>query len=133
MLLVVLVWTTVRGVDEGLVWGFTGGLIVDLLSGGPLGATALALLSTAFLAGQPWGRGLGLPVARLLLLALLSIAAYHLALVIVLASIGHTTDWGFALLHVAGPSVLLNTLLAPFVRQPLTWLERKTRREEFAL
>jgi hypothetical protein len=33
---------------------------------------------------------------------------------------------------VAGPSALLNTVLAPFVRQPLAWLERRTRREGFA-
>ena len=57
MLLIVLVWSVVRSVDEGMVWGFIGGLIVDLLSGGPLGATALALLAVAFLVGQPWGQG----------------------------------------------------------------------------
>ena len=133
VVLVVLVWAVVRGVDEGLVWGFIGGLIVDLLSGGPLGATALALLSVAFLAGQPWGQGFGLAVARLLLLALLGTVAYHLVLLLVLAWTGHAVDWGFALLRVAGPSVLLNTLLVPFIQQPLAWLERKTRQEGFTL
>jgi len=131
MLLVVLVWAVVRGVDEGLVWGFVGGLIVDLLSGGPLGATALALLAVAFLAGQALGQGLGSPVARLLLLALLGVVVYHLVLLIVLAWTEHTVDWGFALLRVAGPSALLNVVLAPFVRPPLAWLERRTRREGF--
>jgi len=133
MLLVVLVWAVVRGIDEGLVWGFIGGLIVDLLSGGPLGATVLALLAVAFLAGQPWGQGIGSPVVRLLPLALLSVVAYHLVLLIVLAWTGHVVDWGFALLQVAGPSALLNTLLSPFVQRPLAWLERKIRGERFAL
>jgi len=133
MSLVVLVWAVVRSVDEGLMWGFVGGLIVDLLSGGPLGATPLALLAVAFLAGQPWGRGIGSPVARLLLLAFLGVVVYHLVLLIVLAWTGHTVDWGFALVRVAGPSALLNVALAPFVRQPLTWLERSTRQERFAL
>ena len=133
MSLVVLVWAVVRSVDEGLMWSFVGGLIVDLLSGGPLGATPLALLAVAFLAGQPWGRGIGSPVARLLLLAFLGVVVYHLVLLIVLAWTGHTVDWGFALVRVAGPSALLNVALAPFVRQPLTWLERSTRQERFAL
>jgi len=132
MLLVVLIWAVVRGVDEGLVWGFIGGLIVDLLSGAPMGATMLALLSVVFLAGQPWGQGLSSQVARLLLPALVGVVVYHLVLLLVLAWTGHAVDWGFALLRVAGPSALLNTMLAPFVQQPLAWLERRTRQEGFA-
>ncbi len=138
MLLVVLAWAVVRGVDEGLMWGFIGGLIVDLLSGGPLGATALALLAVA-LAGRPWGRGavtvpvLGPPVISFLLLTFLGVVVYHLVLLFVLAWTGHAVDWRFALTQVVGPSALLNVALAPFVRQPLAWLERRTRREGFAL
>jgi len=134
MLLVVLGWATVRNLDEGLVWGLIGGLIVDLLSGGPLGATALALLATAFLVGQPWGRGLGSQAVRLLLMAFIGILVYHLVLLIVLSWTGRTIDWRFSLLRVAAPSVLLNVVLAPFAQRLMVWLERKTRREElFAL
>jgi rod shape-determining protein MreD len=129
MLLVVLVWAVVRSVDEGLMWGFIGGLIVDLLSGGPLGGTTLSLLLVAFLAGQPWVQGLGSMVVRLLFLALVSTAAYHLALLVILAWTGHTIDWQYAVLRVAIPSVILNTLLTPFVQQPLAWLSRRLRRE----
>jgi rod shape-determining protein MreD len=132
MLLVVLIWAVVRGVDEGLVWGFIGGLIVDLLSGGPMGATVLALLSVVFLAGQPWGQGLSSQVARLLLPAVVGVVVYHLVLLLALAWAGRAVDWGFALLRVAGPSVLLNVVLAPFIQPPLSWLERRTRQEGFA-
>jgi len=134
MLLLVLIWAVVRGMEEGLMFAFIGGLILDLFSGGPLGATPLALLAVAFLAGQPLGRGLGSPGVRVLLLALAGSLVYHLVLLAVLAWSGRAVDWAFSLLRVAGPSVLLNGLLAPFVRQPLAWLERRTRREElFAL
>jgi rod shape-determining protein MreD len=133
LLLVVLIWAVVRNADEGVMWGFAGGLILDLLSGGPLGGTSLALVAAAFLAGQPWGQGLGSPVLRLLLLALASTAIYHLILLITLSWTGHAVDWGFALLRIAGPSILFNTVLAPFLRQPLIWLERKTRRETLTL
>ena len=133
MLLFVLVWAVVRGVDEGLVWGFIGGLIIDLLSGGPLGATVLALVTVAWLTGQPWGQGIGLPVVRLLFMALVGVIVYHLILLVVLGWTGHVVNWGYALLRVAGPSALLNTLLAPFVYYPLIWLERRIRQERFAL
>jgi rod shape-determining protein MreD len=133
MLLVVLTWAEMRGVNEGLMWGSIGGLIVDLLSGGPVGATVLALLTVAFLAGQPWGRGIGSPVVRLLLLALLSVTAYHLVLLAALAWTGYAVDWRWALLRVAGPSALFNALLAPFVHRPLAWLDRKLQGERFVL
>ncbi|MBK7915476.1 MAG: rod shape-determining protein MreD [Chloroflexi bacterium] len=48
-LLVVISWTLLHGLEEGLVWGFTAGLAMDLFSIGPLGATALAYM-TAVLA-----------------------------------------------------------------------------------
>ena len=45
--LVVLVaasWSVAAGAREGVWWAFVGGLAADLLSGGPLGAQALAAL-----------------------------------------------------------------------------------------
>jgi len=129
MLLFVLVWAAVRGVDEGVVWGLIGGLVIDMLSGGPPGATTLALLVAALLAGQPWGRGIGSPVIRLLLLAFVAVLAYHLILLLVLSWTGYPVDWGWAILRVAGPSALLNASLTPFVQRPLNWLERRMGRE----
>jgi len=129
MFLIVITWAIVRSVEEGVTWAFIGGLIIDLLSGGPLGATALALVLAALWAGQSWGQGLGVAVARLLLMVVLSAAIYHLVLLIILTWSGHTVDWRFALLHVAGPSVLLNTVLTPFIQQPLAWLSSRIRRE----
>jgi len=129
MLLIVLVWAFVRNVDEGLVWGFIGGLVIDLLSGGPLGATALALSAAALLAGQRWGQELGPQVVRLLFVTFVGVLFYHLVLLAALAWTGHTVNLGFSLLSVAGPSALLNMILAPFVRPPLVWLERRSKRE----
>ena len=133
MLLFILTWTSARGVDEGLAWGFLGGLIVDLLSRGPLGATALALMAVAFLTGQPWGQRLGSPGLRLLIVALAGVLVYHLILLISLAWTGHTLDWQFALTRVVLPSVLFNALLAPFIRRPVGWLARRVRREGLTL
>jgi len=127
VLLVALTWAFMRGADRGALWGFLGGLMIDVLSGGPLGATALALLAGSFLAGQPWGQGLGLDVVRLLLLVFAGALAYHLALLGALTLTGHGVPWGSSILGVALPSALLNALLSPFVWQPFRWLERRAQ------
>lgn len=133
VLLVVVLWSLVRGVDEGLMWAFVGGLIVDILSGGPLAGTAIALLAAAYLAGQSLGLQVGSQVVRAMFLTALGTAGFHLALLLVLDWTGHAVDWAFSLTRVTGPSVVLNTLLAPLVLQPLNWLDRVTRQEGLAL
>ena len=133
MLLVVLTWAVVRGIDEGLLWAFVGGLMLDLLSGGPLASIALALVAAAYLAGQSLGEEVGSQAIRVVILTVLGGAAYHLALMIVLDWSGHQVDWPYALVQVAGPSVLLNAALAPILVGPLTWLDRVTGEEGLAL
>jgi rod shape-determining protein MreD len=132
ILLIVLLWTLLRGLDEGLVWAFVGGLIVDALSGGPLAATSIALLFAAYLAGQSLGEQVGSLSVRSMIVTILGTATYHLALLLVLDWTGHAVNWPFSLARVTGPSVVLNSVLAPFVLQPLAWLERTTRREGLA-
>jgi rod shape-determining protein MreD len=44
-LLVAASWSIAAGAREGVWWAFVGGLAADLLSGGPLGALALASLA----------------------------------------------------------------------------------------
>jgi len=129
LLLVVLIWAVVRGLDEGLVWAFVGGLILDLLSGGPLAATALALLSAAYLAGQSLGEEVGSVALRVTVLAALGALAYHVVLLLILSWTGHAVSWGSSLARVGVPSVVLNAVLAPVVLQPMRWLEQATDRD----
>jgi rod shape-determining protein MreD len=42
--LLAVIWTVAAGLDGGLVWGFVGGLMLDILAQRPLGSTAFALL-----------------------------------------------------------------------------------------
>jgi len=44
-LLIVISWTLLHGMEEGLIWAFVAGLCVDLFSIGPFGATALAYIT----------------------------------------------------------------------------------------
>jgi len=45
MFVATLAWALLRGLREGLVWAFAAGLLADLFSAGPLGATSLAMMA----------------------------------------------------------------------------------------
>src|SRR5690349_21726277 len=44
----VVAWAVLRGAREAVVWAFVGGMLADLFSGGPFGASALALVIVAY-------------------------------------------------------------------------------------
>lgn len=111
VLLLTMAWTLAGDWNGGLLWGLMGGLCLDLLSGGPLGASALALVIVAFLTslaeGQLWRSHILLPLAT----ALLGSMLYHLILPVILAIYGFAFDWGRALAGVLLPATLLNIVL----------------------
>lgn len=44
VLLLVLVWSLLFGGTSALVWAFVGGIWLDIFSGGPMGASSIALM-----------------------------------------------------------------------------------------
>lgn len=48
-LLAALAWGLLRGPNEGVVWAFVGGVLFDLFSTGPMGATPLALMAAVLI------------------------------------------------------------------------------------
>lgn len=50
VLLLVIVGALLYGGRPGVLWGFIGGLGLDIFSGGPLGASSLALMAAAMVA-----------------------------------------------------------------------------------
>jgi rod shape-determining protein MreD len=122
VLLLALSWTLIGEWQGGAIWGLIGGLFLDLLSGGPLGANALGLVPVAYLAslseGRFWRSHVLLPLATVLLGTVL----YHLIYLAALAATGHAVDWLGALARVTLPAVLLNTLLMLPVYHLLRWL-----------
>ena len=86
VLAVAVVATILIGIEDGLVWAFLGGVMLDMLiPARPIGATALTLLlvvALAFAAGRlPLPRRLG-AVAAVFVLTW----AFHLLLLIVMAA-----------------------------------------------
>jgi rod shape-determining protein MreD len=64
VLVIGIIWTIAAGLERGFVWAFVGGLVLDSLTGRPLGASAFALLVVV-----GGARVISQPLVRLRLLA----------------------------------------------------------------
>ncbi len=110
ILLMTLSWTLVGDWQGGVLWGFLGGVCLDLLSGAPLGASSLGLTLMAYLAslteGRFWQSHVLLPLATVML----GTAGFHGAYLIALFLSGQTVNWNLSLSYVTLPAILLNTL-----------------------
>ena len=107
--------TVIMGIEDGLVWAFHGGRLVDMLTPArPIGATTFVLLVSVGLAAAGT-RFVGQTRAGALLLVFVLTWAYHVLLLATLALTEGVAAGSFDFQHVLGASVL-NTLLAiPFV------------------
>jgi rod shape-determining protein MreD len=120
-LVIVLVWSAVRGIQEGLAWAFALGILLDTLALDPLGANALALLPAVLLGSMTSDRffhsGLIVPVLAtiaatflhgILLLLVRSAGGASLEL----AAVGRLVLWQSLLNVVIVPPVYLFASLA---------------------
>ncbi len=140
-LLVVGAWSLRRGVEEGAIWAFFGGVGLDLLSGGPHAAAIFGLLAVSLILGIDPSTGIGRTQTRpfggnpLALIASvgLSTLVFHLTLLAGLRLSARPVNWAAAGAGVIAPRVLFNLILIPFVYRALGWLDRRTRGEQYAL
>ena len=122
LLVVVVCWSLLRSVSEGLLWGFAGGLGVDLIAGLPLGTSSLALMPTCFLAGlgrsRVFGGSLPLPV----LLVGLATPLFGWINLLTQQFRDLPVDWAGSTLRVILPELALNILLVLAIFPVLRWL-----------
>lgn len=115
-LLVALAWGLWRGMNEGIVWGFVGGLCMDLLSITPFGVTAVAYMIA--ITTVLWIQE-ALPTSRLFIpvvLAALSTIVYLLSNLLLLRLLGIISS--FQVTASLWPLILLNAL----TMLPVYWL-----------
>ena len=121
VLVVVVCWGILRGMDEGLLWAFIAGLLLDLFSGWPFGTSTVALVTTASVVSL--GRGTFIRTHALLPLATVFAATilYFLVVLFILESTQHPVDWIAGIRDIAVPTALYNAVLAiplfPLVRR----------------
>ncbi len=130
VLLAVVSWTLLRGLAEGLMWAFIGGLWLDILSGGPFGLSTLTLVLVAFvisfLEASLFREHIVLVVAIVtvagLLHGLISLSMLRLS--------GHPAATLTMLWRIAIPTALYTSLLTPVIFPAMRWLHRITGREQ---
>jgi rod shape-determining protein MreD len=111
-LVIILVWSAVRGVQEGLVWAFAIGVLLDTVAIDPLGANALALLPAVLLGGMAGQRffhsGLIVPI-----LAAMAATLFHAVLLLLVRSAGGDSLSFAAVGRIVGLQSLLNMIIVP--------------------
>jgi rod shape-determining protein MreD len=121
MLVLLLSWAMVRGLDEAMVVAPMGGLALGFLDGQPLGAAMLALIPLVLLTEIREARIIQGDFLLAVLLILLSTLAYEAIILIILRVTGETVQWWGTLSRVVVPAAIVNALLVPPV-YGLLWL-----------
>lgn len=124
MLVLVVCWGLLREWRDGLTWALLGGVILDLLSGGPFGATSLSLtgaVTAARAATVSISRdSIWLPAGA----SLLATAVYDVSYLLLLRVSGRPVSWSAGLFQVLIPCLVLNALTI----YPVWWAMRRVHR-----
>jgi len=114
VLVLLLVWSALRGVVEGLVWIFGVGVLLDVLALDALGTNGLALLVVAVVAGPARRRFFHSGMVLPLLLVMLATVVHALVLTLLRGiEAGGTTAPAGAVARLTLLQALLNALLVP--------------------
>jgi rod shape-determining protein MreD len=125
--LVVLSWSVGSEFPESLTWAFVGGIIQDLLSAAPLGASALGLINVVFIVHL---LNRGMYNIGFLLLAVLVIAGSvlkEMLFALVMAIVGFPNDFQILLSYVVFPTAVYNLAVFAPVYVVIRQIHRRTR------
>jgi len=127
LLVLVICWSLLHGVSEGLLWAFIGGLLFDVVAGLPIGASPLALMPLCFLASigrsSVHASNLWLPV----LFVAVATPIHGWIMLFIRQAQGVSVDWAGVSLKVILPAVVLNVLLTIIVARALRWASGSAR------
>ncbi len=108
LLVAVIAWSLWRGLAEGLIWAFVGGVAVDLISGMPLGTSSLALLAACAVARLSTKSGIANQTVVPLLAILLATPAYGWVTLAMQQARGVPVNWIASTVRIVAPELLLN-------------------------
>jgi rod shape-determining protein MreD len=118
-----------RGINDGVVWGFVGGICLDLLSTAPLGLSAVALMLAALVVGVFSVGVSSSGFIQVPLMAVIGTVTYHIVFLAGLALTSRPVFWSTAVTRVVLPSVVFNLALVPLVYGLLSLVNRWSSRE----
>lgn len=131
-LVLVVVWSLLRGAKSAAVWAVITGLWLDLLSRGALGTYTLGLLAAAYLAGL--GRRIIYHPSFVLALgmtALTTLVQAGLQIALLWRASGFV--WNNAVLRMLAIQIAYNSVLLVLIYPLLSWAHRVTGRERLPL
>lgn len=124
VLVLVIGWTVLRGLREGIIWALIGGLGLDLVSGAPFGLFTLILLIIALVTnlfhGRTFGSSIILPLSLTFPLSLL----FNGLALLLLNLLGRPIAWNDALSNVLVPVAIFNTAVMLLIFPLLYLLNR---------
>jgi rod shape-determining protein MreD len=124
VLLLVVSWSIFRGSGEGVVLGFTGGLMLDLLSGAPVGMSALTLMLVGLLTNLGESSLFKSSWVLPMVAAFVASGASDAIQVLILQAAGWNLDWGQSMARIGIPGAIQCAVLTPFVYGPMRWAFR---------
>jgi rod shape-determining protein MreD len=113
-LVMLLVWSALRGVQEGLVWAFGIGLLLDALALDPLGGNALALLPVVLLGGFASRRFFQSSLLVPVLATIAGTLLHAIILLLVRSASGGALPFD-SVLRLIALQALLNVILVPAI------------------
>ena len=124
VLLLVIGWTALRGIEEGALWALIGGVSLDVLSGAPFGVFSFTLLLVAVVTGLFHGRTFGSSIVLPLMLTFPLSLLFNGAALIFLNLLGHPLNFTDAFFFILVPSAIFNTVMMLLVFPLLYLLNR---------
>jgi len=127
MLMLVVGWGVVHGGGQATLWGFGGGILLDLLAGTPFGLYSLALGAIGFLADALqttfFRSNIFIPLATIFIATLM----VYIGGAAALQTLGYPISWAIYIFNIVLPTAILNTALMPLVYWALRRLDRVVR------
>jgi rod shape-determining protein MreD len=124
VLVLVIGWVILRGLEEGLWWALIGGLSLDFFSGTPFGVFTLAMIVVALVAalfhGRVFGSSIILPLSLTFPLSLL----FNGLALLILNLLGRPIAWSNAFYDILLPVAIFNTMVMVLVFPLLYLLNR---------
>jgi rod shape-determining protein MreD len=108
--LLVLTWAINSKLEEGVIWAFAGGIMLDLLSYNPTGTSVLGLLILVFAIS-----GLGQQVYRIGFITLVGLVLagtiiHQLVIMLILFWTDYPIDWALSFSEVVAPTAFYNLI-----------------------
>ncbi|MGQ9516944.1 MAG: rod shape-determining protein MreD [Anaerolineae bacterium] len=132
VMILVAIWSVLRGYREGTIWALICGLMLDMLSGMPFGACTLALLGVSLLMHAVRRQVYRLTFGSMVLLVTLATPVYYGIILFALWVMGGTVFLAGLVSRVIMPAALLNAATAAVVFWPLRWFHQMTGEPEMS-